>query len=101
MAQKNPLRALNRLRSRIDRIDKGIIRLLLKRSRAVERIGRLKKQQGIPVVDSEREREILSRIDTKIDLQKAAGAQREFVRKVYERIFTASREMERGEHSAD
>ncbi len=49
-------------RKKIDQIDNKIINLLSKRLYNVQKIGKLKKQLGIPIGDNEREKEILERL---------------------------------------
>ena len=53
---------LDRLRSRIDKIDLQLLRLLNRRAAAALEIGRVKKKQGLPVYDSRREKEVLRRL---------------------------------------
>lgn len=50
-------------RHEIDGIDQEIMSLLKRRAEIVAEIGRAKAQQGMPVVDRERERQILRRIE--------------------------------------
>ena len=87
--------ALRRLRKRIDRLDGRLMRLLLQRARAVERVGILKNKNAVPVADREREQEILERIE-KIG---TGSGKRDFLRRIYGCIFRASREIEEGESS--
>jgi chorismate mutase len=87
--------ALRRLRKRIDRLDGRLMRLLLHRARAVERVGILKNKNAVPVADREREQEILERIE-KIG---TGSGKRDFLRRIYGCIFQASREIEEGEGS--
>ncbi len=49
-------------REKIDQIDNKIVNLLSKRLYNVQKIGKLKYQLGIPIVDNEREKEILERL---------------------------------------
>ena len=53
---------LDRLRLRIDRIDEKLLRLLNQRASAALQIGRVKKQNGLPVFDEKRERAVLGRL---------------------------------------
>ncbi len=55
-------RTLNQLRKRIDRIDRELLRWLNRRAALVVRIGHLKRKQRLPVFDSRREKEVLSRL---------------------------------------
>lgn len=49
------------LRERIDYIDEEIVKLLAERVKVAKDIGRLKKEKGLPIVDSKRENEVYSR----------------------------------------
>jgi chorismate mutase len=89
--------ALKRLRRRIDRLDRRLMRLLLRRAGAVELVGILKKKNAVPVADVEREQEIVGRIE-KFD---TGSGKRDFLRRVYGCIFQVSREIEEGESSED
>jgi chorismate mutase len=81
------------LRNKIDRIDTKLMRLLLKRYANVKRIGRIKNNARLPVIDREREQDILRKIK---ELRTGTG-QREFIQKVYDCIFSASYDVEKME----
>ncbi len=49
-------------RKEIDAIDAEILLLLNKRAEAAEKIGVLKAKAGLPIVDSDRESEVLGRV---------------------------------------
>ena len=53
---------LDRLRKRIDRIDRAILRLLHERARIARQIGELKLRKGLPIFDGKRETLILRRM---------------------------------------
>jgi chorismate mutase/prephenate dehydratase len=53
---------LNELRMRIDSIDDGIARLFEERFAVTDEIARVKEADGIPIVNTAREREIISRV---------------------------------------
>lgn len=46
-------------RKKIDAIDRRLVRLLNDRARCVVEIGKLKRQNGLPIVESHREEEVL------------------------------------------
>lgn len=56
MNRRDPLAPLRR---DIDRINRALLRLLNRRSRLANRIGRIKAQKGLPVRDPVREKSIL------------------------------------------
>ncbi len=53
------------LRDRIDELDLGILRLVEQRGRVVEQILALKQSAGMPVLDENRERQLLRRLQAK------------------------------------
>ncbi len=56
---------IQRLRKKIDEIDENILRLLGERSEICRSIGLLKKENDIPIIDSNRESEIYTNIRDK------------------------------------
>ena len=56
---------IKELRAEIDRIDSEIIRLYGERMDTARRIGQYKKEHNLPVMDTEREREVLNRAGEK------------------------------------
>ena len=59
------------LREQIDKVDDEIVRLYGERMELAREIGRYKREQGLPVLDTERERNLLNRVGEK------AGAENE------------------------
>lgn len=53
---------INGLREEIDRIDRDIIRLYGERMETAQRIGQYKKENHLPILDTERERKVLNRV---------------------------------------
>jgi chorismate mutase len=53
---------IDELRQKIDGIDAQLLSLFERRMKIAKEIGRYKKENGLPVKDQEREREILSRL---------------------------------------
>ncbi len=77
-------------RKRIDEVDRKLVELLNERSRCAAEIGKLKRKNGQPVYQPEREREVLEAV------QKANGgpltdAQ---LKRLFERIVDEAREVE-------
>lgn len=64
MTQENsastPLRDLEKAREEIDRIDSGILELLAKRLEIVDRVGKVKRESGIPVYHPAREENLIT-----------------------------------------
>ncbi|HOJ47551.1 MAG TPA: prephenate dehydratase [Bacillota bacterium] len=74
------------LRNEIDHIDAEIVRLFNRRMEAVEKIAEHKKQNNLPIYDSERERQLFDRVAT------LAGAKTEsYVRTLFSVITDLSR----------
>lgn len=75
-------KTLASLRSKIDKIDKKLEKHLLKREKIAKEIGKTKKELGLPIQNSEREKEILSKIESP------------YVKKIFEHIIKASKEVQ-------
>ena len=54
--------SMEELRSQIDEIDAGMVELYKRRMEIADRIGAYKREHGLPVYDSERERMLLNRV---------------------------------------
>ena len=78
---------LQQLRSQIDEIDDALVSLFVKRMGIAAAIGNYKKQQGLPILMPQREQEKL------MDIALKAGSDlAPYARRLYEEIFTLSRE---------
>lgn len=78
------------LRRNIDVIDAEIISLLKRRQMISEKIGEVKTAAGLPVVDAERERNVLRSIETRA----GNDAELELLTGVYGLILSASRDVQ-------
>lgn len=67
---------LKELRQKIDQVDGELASLLRERAAIVKKIQQLKKAEGLPVIDTERENAILSRLQSDYE--------REIFRKILE-----------------
>jgi chorismate mutase-like protein len=78
-------------RRKIDEIDRKLVELLNERSRCVVEIGRLKKTDGTPLYQPDREREVLDAAGraNRGPLSEAA------IRRLFERILDEARSVER------
>ena len=56
---------IQELRAKIDRVDDELVRLYGERMDLVREIGRYKREKGLPVLDTERERNLLNRVGEK------------------------------------
>jgi len=76
-------------RERIDAADEQIFDLLLERLDAVTAIGHIKKLEGLPVLDQERENAIYAKIDARF-----SSAEASFLKSIYLSIITESKKVE-------
>ena len=78
-------------RSRIDAIDRKLVELLNERAQCAMEIGHLKRSQGVPVYQPDREREILANVESanRGPLEDTA------VRRLFERVIDEARSLER------
>ena len=79
---------LQELRKEIDAVDEALLPLLLQRLALARRVADYKAEQGLPVVDAEREQAILNTLAAK------SGDDAASVRAVYAAILKASRELQ-------
>jgi chorismate mutase len=76
-------------RYRIDAIDNQVFDLLINRLDAVTTIGHIKKEEGLPVLDQNRENIIYAKIDAKFSKIEA-----DFLKNIYQSIITESKKVE-------
>ena len=74
-------------RNEIDEIDTQIVGLLNRRARPAQRVGILKAQAGLPIVDTEREDEVLRKLKMRND----GSLDDELLVKLYRGIMQKSR----------
>ncbi len=83
---------LEDLRNDIDRVDEVIVRLLNERARVVCEIGRLKKAQGAPIYQPDREHHVLAHVRG-IAVEGPLGP--DAIARLFERIIDEARTLER------
>lgn len=83
---------LDSVRQEIASIDDTILTLLGKRSSLTKKIGRIKKEQHIAVLDVKREEEIMS---TLMEKAKKIDLDQDFTRDIWERIFSFARTIQK------
>ena len=76
-------------RDRIDTIDNQVFDLLIDRLDAVTTIGHIKKEEGLPVLDQNRENIIYAKIDAKFSAIEA-----DFLKNIYQSVITESKRVE-------
>ena len=77
-------------RKEIDEIDSQIVGLLNRRAQAAQSVGVLKAESGLPIVDTEREDEVLRRIK----LRNAGNLDDDILIKLYRDIMQKSRRIQ-------
>jgi chorismate mutase len=85
---------MQQIRNQIDGIDKKVIGLLGKRMKLAAELGRLKKKEGLPVLDKKREAEMLAKIEK---AAKKQGLNPLFAKKLYNEILKESRKIQSNE----
>lgn len=80
-----------KLRNQINEVDEKILDLIVERTNLAKKIGVLKKQNGIEIVDKEREEEILTDLINKANEK---GLDPEIVKKVWKIFIQVSYEVE-------
>ena len=88
---------VNRIRMKIDLINRDLVRLLANRRRMVMEVGRIKAERGMPVHIPEREEELLKVVRDEAAL---AGLDPEQVEQIFVLILKHSREAQRRKKSA-
>jgi chorismate mutase-like protein len=78
-------------RRKIDEIDRKLVELLNERSRCVVEIGRLKKTDGTPLYQPDREQEVLAAAER----ANRGPLSEEAIRRLFERILDEARSVER------
>jgi chorismate mutase len=78
-------------RRKIDEIDRKLVELLNERSKCVLEIGHIKKQDGSPLYQPDREREVLAAVERANHGPLSQAA----IRRLFERILDEARSVER------
>lgn len=87
----DPLTAIERLRRRIDELDRQLVELLNERTRCALQIGQLKRQAGLPLYQPDREQQVLAHAEAINRGPLSARA----LRRLFERILDEARAVER------
>lgn len=83
---------LEKHREKINEIDEKLLELFAQRAFLVKEIGRIKKEQGIPIHDKEREKKIKAALGEKAKEYKIS---KRFIESVWESIFQQSYNLEK------
>ena len=87
---------LKQCRTDIDKVNSRIIELLAEREKLVREIGEYKRQNGLGVVDSKREKEMYNQLGEEA---REYGLSGDYVEGVFRLIVNHSREIENGRNS--
>ena len=80
----------NSLRKEVSNLNLELLELLVKRGKAVEKLGDFKRSHGLPVFDPEREQQILDGIEH----MEHAPYPLESIQSIYQAIFDASKDIQ-------
>ena len=83
---------LEKMRLEIDKIDSEIVKLFAKRFAVVKQIGELKKANGVKIVDKNRWKKVLEKVE---NLAEKKGISTKFIHEIYEKIHDYACELER------
>ena len=83
---------LEEFRLEIDSCDKQIVELLAKRFEIVKQIGKLKKENNIPVIDSNRFQQVLEKVE---NIAFMLGISKDTIKDIYNVIHKHSCELEK------
>ncbi len=78
------------MRKKIDEIDSRIVSLLEERLKIAMEVGKYKRERGIKIEDTSREREVLRRVESL-----AKGLKKDFLEDIYKRIILESKRAQR------
>jgi len=81
---------LSRMRERIDEIDRELVSLLQERIEIARQVGAYKRERGIKIEDSEREKEVLTRVK-----KLSQDLEGDFLHHIYSRIILESKRAQR------
>ena len=84
--------ALKKLRREIGNIDAKIVALIAKRLALAKRIGKAKKQLGLPVYQAQREKKVVARV---LAASKKAKVDLKFAKSLFKQIIAASRSVQK------
>ena len=83
---------LEKMRLEIDKIDNKIVQLFAKRFAVVKQIGALKKANGVEIVDKNRWKKVLEKVE---NLAEKNGISKKFINEIYEKVHDYACELER------
>jgi chorismate mutase len=92
--------SLEALRDEIDKIDEVIVRLLDRRARCAYAIGRVKKDQDLPIYEPQREAAVIAHVK-ELNIKLGGPLDEHAIVRLYERIMDEARRIQRLEAKHD
>lgn len=89
--RETALRAMAVHRDRVDEVDRVIVEMLNERTRAVEEIGRIKREAAMPIYEPRREDEVFRNVTE----HNCGPLTAEAVKRIFERIIDEMRKVQR------
>ena len=89
---KDHLKKLQALRNKIDNIDNELLNLLAKRKQTVQKIGRIKHANNLPILNKKRQSEMMHSMVSKAQFLRLSPT---FIRKLYDIIREYSIELQK------
>tara|TARA_B110001454_G_scaffold18191_1_gene16560 strand:- start:2319 stop:2591 length:273 start_codon:yes stop_codon:yes gene_type:complete len=86
-----PSDTINKLRSKIDKLDDQIFSLIVKRLKQTQQIGKIKEEAELRIGDSTRENNIINRLHGELE----KDLSREQIKKILEPIILISKDLQR------
>jgi chorismate mutase len=83
---------LTKVRKEIDKLDDDIMKLFKKRKKLVEKVGKIKKKNKLPLLQKAREVDIDKKLDK---FAKKHGLKKTFLQKVWKNIIDESKDIQK------
>lgn len=91
MTREAAQKAMTVHRDRVDEVDRAIVELLNERTRAVEEIGRIKREAHMPIYEPRREDEVFRNVTE----HNGGPLPAESVKRIFERVIDEMRKVQR------
>lgn len=83
---------LSKVRKEIDEIDEALMKLFKKRNKVMEKVAKIKKKNGIPIVQKARESEINKKLDK---FAKKHGLRKTFLQRVWKNMIDEAKDIQK------
>jgi len=85
---------INKIRKKIDKIDKKIIKLLFKRKELARKISKIKKKSKMEIVQKDREKEVIKKVNDYNNRYKKDRLSPLFINNIFKQIIKESRRIQ-------